>query len=80
MITDACDPELVQRATAGDAGALKPLPTHSHERLCRYIMGHIPRDLRSFLDAEDIAQETHIEVFRRIRRSHLAARARLSDG
>ena len=58
--------ELSQRAATGDAVALKLLLTESRRRLCDHISRRIPARLRSAVDVEDIVQEVHIEVFRRI--------------
>ena len=35
-------------------------------RLCERLLRRIPADLRSILDPEDVLQESHVEVFRRI--------------
>jgi RNA polymerase sigma-70 factor (ECF subfamily) len=57
---------MVQRAVRGDAMALKLLLTKSRTRLRDQMAGRVPRDLRSVLDVDDIVQETHVEIFRRI--------------
>ena len=62
----SCDPDVVRRAVNGDSISLKLLLTDSHERLCERIARRIPTRLQSVLDAEDIVQEAHIEVFRSI--------------
>ena len=66
MCGDDREVELVKRAAEGDAVALKLLLTESHRRLCEYISPKIPGDLRRVLDADDIVQDAHVEVFRRI--------------
>jgi RNA polymerase sigma-70 factor (ECF subfamily) len=58
---------LIQQAVNGDGVALKLLLTDSHRCLCDRIARWIPTDLRRVVDAEDIAQDAHVEVFRRIR-------------
>jgi RNA polymerase sigma-70 factor (ECF subfamily) len=58
---------LVGRAVGGDAVALTMLLTQSRGGLCGYLGGRIPADLRGSIDADDVAQEAHVEVFRHIR-------------
>ena len=57
---------MVHRAVRGDATALKLLLTKSRTQLRDRMAGRMPRDLRSVLDVDDIVQETHVEIFRRI--------------
>lgn len=57
---------LVQRARLGDAIALKLLLAATRQRLAEYINRRIPDALRRLIDADDIVQDTHVEVFRRI--------------
>lgn len=57
---------MVQRAVSGDRSALKLLLTETHLRLRDQIGRRIPANLRRLLDPEDVLQEVHIEVFRRI--------------
>jgi RNA polymerase sigma-70 factor, ECF subfamily len=38
----------------------------SRESLCEYVARRIPADLRTTLDADDLVQQAHIQVFRRI--------------
>lgn len=66
MVGRERESDLVSRAVAGDPVALKTLLTVVHAPLCRYISLRIPLDLGRVIDAEDIVQEAHIEVFRRI--------------
>lgn len=54
----------IQRAVQGDAVALTLLLTHSRRDVRAYISRHIPADLRGQLDADDVVQEAHAEVFR----------------
>ncbi len=64
--SEPIDIHLVEQAVAGDTVAMKLLLTQSREDLCRLVGKRIPADLRSILDVEDVVQESHIEVFRRI--------------
>ncbi len=56
----------VRRAVGGDKVALKVLLTDSYDDLCRYIERKAPSNLRRIVDAEDVVQDAHVEVFRRI--------------
>ena len=58
--------ELVELAVAGDRGALLKLLGRSRQSLCGYVARRIPAVLRGEVDAEDVVQNAHIEVFRRI--------------
>ncbi len=58
---------LVRRAIGGDEVALTILLTESRNRLCGYLSGKIPRELGGRIDADDITQEAHVEVFRHVR-------------
>lgn len=58
--------ERIERAVAGDSVALKLLLAPLHARLCGLVGRKIPRDLARTIDAEDIVQDTHIDIFRRI--------------
>src|SRR5262245_28404320 len=62
------DPEnqLIQKAVAGDAAALKVLLTSYHSRLREPVSARIPATLRGSIEADDILQEAYVEVFRRI--------------
>lgn len=62
------DVDLVDRAARGDDQALTALLARSRARLYARLASRIPADLRSFIDAEDIIQESHIAVFRHIRK------------
>jgi RNA polymerase sigma-70 factor (ECF subfamily) len=66
MISAAHQFELVQQAVQGDRVALKLLLTDSHARLCERLARRLPSLLRSTVEAEDVVQEAHVEVFRRI--------------
>lgn len=56
--------DLIRRAGAGDLAALTVLLKQSRRRLKDLISRKIPGDLQGTTDAEDIVQETHVEVFR----------------
>ena len=58
--------ELVQLAVGGDRGALLKLLERTRRGLCDFVSRRIPATLRGAVDAEDIVQNTHIEVFRRV--------------
>lgn len=51
---------------AGDIVALKLLLADSRLELCRYLSRKIPTHLSRLVDADDLAQDAHVEVFRRI--------------
>jgi len=58
--------EYVQRAMQGDSVALKVLLTESHGRLSAQFATRVPATLRGTVGVEDLIQEAHVEVFRRI--------------
>ena len=58
--------ELLARVVAGDRLALQRLLIGHQTRLMARIEQRLPPDLRSVISAEDILQETYIEVFRNI--------------
>jgi len=66
MDSDDLQMDPIRRAVRGDAVALTLLLTRSRRDVCAYIARHIPSDLRGQLDADDIVQEAHAEVFRHI--------------
>lgn len=57
---------LVERAKAGDSVALKVLLTETYGPLRGLVRQKIPPNFGSLIDPEDIIQDTHVEVFRRI--------------
>lgn len=59
---------LVCEATRGDRNALILLLTQSRARLCERIARKIPAHMQSSIAADDVVQEAHVEVFRRIQR------------
>jgi RNA polymerase sigma-70 factor (ECF subfamily) len=58
--------ELLARAVAGDEAALKTLLTMSRPRVREYVSRRLPACLRPHYAPDDIVQDTHVEVFRRI--------------
>lgn len=62
----ASDTDLVARAVAGEQAALEELLLNHYDRLASRIAHKIPSDLQSVLTAEDVLQETFLEVARRI--------------
>jgi RNA polymerase sigma-70 factor (ECF subfamily) len=66
MIADTHESERVRRAVQGDRVALTLYLKDTRARLREQIQLRIPGDLRRVLDADDIVQETHVEVFRRV--------------
>src|SRR5438045_3558967 len=66
MSMDEVDRELalVTRAAQGDAVAITLLLKDSRRWMCSVIGQRVPGDLRGLIDADDVVQETHVEVFR----------------
>ncbi|HEY3246482.1 MAG TPA: RNA polymerase sigma factor [Phycisphaerae bacterium] len=60
------EPGILDRAVGGDRDALTLLLTDHHPRLRDYLQRKIPLALAGTVDAEDIAQESYIQVFRHI--------------
>lgn len=60
------DEAFVNRAIAGDEVALTVLLTRSRAGLCGHLASRVPADLRGTIDADDVTQEAHVEVFRHI--------------
>lgn len=58
---------LLRRAVEGDDDALAVLLAESRGELAQRVALRIRSDLQRAMSAEDIIQEAHIEVFRRIR-------------
>lgn len=58
--------DLIARAVGGDMVALTTLLAETRSRLCRHVSWRIPPDLKSSVDAEDIVQEAHVEIYRHI--------------
>lgn len=70
---------LLERATAGDDASLSELLAAHHDRLVRDIAARMPAGLRGAVAADDIAQETYVVAFRRIRDFHLTPGATFFD-
>ena len=60
------DETLIARSQQGDHDALAELLLARYEQLEAYLRGKIPADMRSFIAVEDLIQEVHIQVFRKI--------------
>src|SRR5262249_53709532 len=56
----------LQAAVRGDRAALLKLLSRSRAALVQRVSRRIPAGLRSTVDADDIVQNTHVEVVRRI--------------
>ncbi|MFQ5413765.1 MAG: RNA polymerase sigma factor [Phycisphaerae bacterium] len=68
MAGEGCESGLVERAAAGDTVALTQLLTASRGALGAYVAVRLPAELQGVVDADDIVQETYVEVFRHIGR------------
>lgn len=66
MLLGICDSDLLASTRAGDANALRAVLAISRSALCDYVSRKIPSDVVSHCSADDVVQETHIEVFKRI--------------
>ena len=66
MEGDTYERDLLQRAIAGDTVAVTVLLARYYERLHAQIARKIPRDLQASVDAEDILQETQVQVYRHV--------------
>jgi len=58
---------LIRRAVEGDELALSALLAESRSRLLHLVSCRIPADLKPAIDADDIVQEAHVEIFRCIK-------------
>jgi RNA polymerase sigma-70 factor (subfamily 1) len=58
--------ELIRRVVTGDETALTVVLAQSRARLARYLAFKIPVDLQGLISPDDIVQETHTAVFRKI--------------
>lgn len=58
----------VKRAVSGDTTALTLVLMNLHADLCAYLNPRIPPALRGQLDAEDVLQQTYVQVFRHVAR------------
>jgi RNA polymerase sigma-70 factor (subfamily 1) len=68
MAGERRDLEALQQAVSGNRAALTMLLLDLQPRLRSYIAAKIPARLQGRLDADDIVQETHIQVYRHIAR------------
>ena len=68
MTSDQRQADLVQRAVGGDELALTLLLRDSRKRMCIYLSGRVPADLRGTIDPDDVVQDAHVEVYRNIGR------------
>ena len=64
---ESVDADRLQRAVSGDLAALTLELQRTRGQLRELLQVRIPADLRAALDADDLVQETHVEVFRHIR-------------
>jgi RNA polymerase sigma-70 factor (ECF subfamily) len=60
--------DLLERAKAGDRGALDQLVARYLPRLRRWASGRLPRWARDIADTEDLVQESMLQTFKRIDR------------
>ncbi len=63
---DTHESDLIRRAIAGDEVATTVLLADVHERLRSRVAARVSPDLQATVDADDIVQETQIQVFRHI--------------
>lgn len=68
MVDPTLEDALLERAVAGDGGALGDLLLRYYGRLTGRVKRKLPDDLRSLICAEDVVQEVHVEAFRTISR------------
>jgi RNA polymerase sigma-70 factor (ECF subfamily) len=68
MIWGDVQSSLVPKAVGGDRAALKLLLASIHADVRARIARRLPADLTRVVDADDILQETYIEVFQRVGR------------
>src|SRR3954465_14689948 len=59
---------LLDRAKAGDRGALDALMARHLPRLRRWASGRLPRWARDMADTQDLVQETLLQTFKGIER------------
>jgi RNA polymerase sigma-70 factor (ECF subfamily) len=63
---DTYELDLLQRAKEGDTVAVTVLLARYHERLRAQTARRIPVDLQRTVDADDILQETQVQVYRHV--------------
>ncbi len=66
------DDARVRSAVAGDLDSLTVLLTESYVQIRGRLAARIPRTLRSLIDVDDLVQNAHIAVFRKISQLHPA--------
>lgn len=62
---DESETSLIQRAAGGESAALSRLLTINRSRLERMIVARIDKRLNARMDASDVIQEVHVDVFQR---------------
>src|SRR5262245_597731 len=58
--------DLIERARAGDRGALGVLFARHRDRLCRMVALRLDPRLQARLDASDVVQDAYVEVVERL--------------
>ena len=69
MSTEDCANDVIRRAISGDRAALDGLLASYYSPLAAHIATRLPGDLSGVLSAEDVLQETFLDVFRSIDRA-----------
>ncbi len=67
MYATNSEDERTRKAIGGDELALTLLLLDDKHAIRGYLASKLPADLRGIIDADDLVQETHVEVYRRIR-------------
>jgi RNA polymerase sigma-70 factor (ECF subfamily) len=68
MSTDDTESQLVAKAAGGDRVAVQQLLALHSSQLSQFIAQKLPASLRGVIDADDILQQTYIDIFRDITR------------
>ena len=66
MSDAATDPELLSKATMGDRVALHELLLSHYAQITEHLENRIPRRIQGEISAEDIVQQTFVQVLRHI--------------
>jgi len=66
--SDTAEADLIAKATSGDRIALQQLLLKHSARLTRHIGTKLPDSVRGVIDADDVLQQTFLDVFRDIER------------
>jgi RNA polymerase sigma-70 factor (ECF subfamily) len=66
MSVPGSEADLTARAIAGETGALEELLLLHYDRLAARVTGKIPASMRGVISAEDVLQESFLEVINRI--------------